>query len=146
MQVVIRSAKPGDRNEIQARLKEAGLPYQDILPHLDHFLLAESSDRIVGCIGLEIYTDAALLRSLAVHVGDRNKKIGRQLCEEVFDYARRLKVKRIYLLTETAADFFRKLGFEQIERSLAPVTIQSTAEFKSLCPSSATCMVLSLSS
>jgi amino-acid N-acetyltransferase len=146
MQVVIRSATRGDQIEIQSRLKEAGLPYQDILPHLDHFLLAESSDGVVGCIGLEIYTDAALLRSLVVRVGDRKKKIGRRLCEEVFDYARRLQVKRIYLLTETAADFFRKLGFEQIERNLAPVTVQSTAEFKSLCPSSATCMVLLLPS
>lgn len=144
MQVVIRSATPGDQVEIQTRLKEAGLPYEDINPHLDHFLLAESSERIIGCIGLEIYADDALLRSLVVHVDDRKKKIGRRLCEEVLDYAYRLRVRRIYLLTETAADFFRKLGFEKIERSLAPETIQSTAEFKSLCPSSAACMVLSL--
>lgn len=146
MQVVIHSATPSDQHEIQARLKEAGLPYQDITPHLNHFLLAESYGGVIGCIGLEIYSDAALLRSLAVLVDDRHKGIGRQLCEEVFEYARRLQVKRIYLLTESAGDFFRKLGFEQIERTLAPESVQSTTEFRSLCPSTATCMVLSLSS
>lgn len=146
MQMVIRAATPSDRHEIQARLKEANLPYQDIIPHLNHFLLAESFGRVIGCIGLEIYSDSALLRSLAVLVDDRHQGIGRELCEEVFEYARRLKVKRIYLLTETAADFFRKLGFEQIERTLAPKSIQSTTEFRSLCPSTATCMVFSLSS
>jgi len=46
----------------------------------------------------------------------------------------------MYLLTTTAEAFFELLGFRRIERHAAPPEIQRSAEFSSLCPSSATVM------
>jgi N-acetylglutamate synthase-like GNAT family acetyltransferase len=46
----------------------------------------------------------------------------------------------LYLLTETAKDFFLKRGYHVVPRAAAPTALQTTAEFKSLCPASAICM------
>jgi len=41
----------------------------------------------------------------------------------------------------TAEKFFKNCKFQQTARETAPVGIQSTAEFKDLCPASAAFMV-----
>jgi amino-acid N-acetyltransferase len=56
------------------------------------------------------------------------------------------EIKRLVLLTQTAADFFARQGFRTIERSSAPEDIQASEEFRSLCPSSAICMAKDLAS
>jgi amino-acid N-acetyltransferase len=55
--------------------------------------------------------------------------------------ATELKIREIYLLTTTAAEFFTHLGYRQVDRALAPAAIASTKEFSSLCPSTAVFMV-----
>jgi len=44
------------------------------------------------------------------------------------------------LLTTTAADFFPKFGFEPIARADVPASVQSSIEFTSACPATATVM------
>ena len=46
--------------------------------------------------------------------------------------------------TKTAAEFFARQGYQVIERSAAPQDMQGSEEFRSLCPSSATCMAKNL--
>ena len=46
-------------------------------------------------------------------------------------------IQSLWLLTETAAGYFEKLGYESIPRSAAPESIQQPAQFKDLCPASA---------
>ena len=58
--------------------------------------------------------------------------------------ARAAQISRLVLLTQTAADFFEHRGYRVIERSSAPEQMQGSAEFRSLCPSSAACMAKSL--
>jgi amino-acid N-acetyltransferase len=58
--------------------------------------------------------------------------------------ARRLEVPAIYLLTTTAERFFPKFGFERIQRTDVPATVQTSIEFTSACPSTATVMRKSL--
>jgi N-acetylglutamate synthase-like GNAT family acetyltransferase len=58
--------------------------------------------------------------------------------------ARAAQITELILLTETAADFFAHQGYRTIERTSAPEAIQMSEEFRSLCPSSATCMAKSL--
>ncbi len=50
------------------------------------------------------------------------------------------KIERLILLTQTAAAFFARYGYQVIGRSEAPADVQGTEEFRSLCPSSAACM------
>lgn len=63
--------------------------------------------------------------------------LGRSVVSELERQARAAQVKCLVLLTETAADFFARQGFRTIERGSAPQDMQTSAEFRSLCPSSA---------
>jgi N-acetylglutamate synthase-like GNAT family acetyltransferase len=49
-------------------------------------------------------------------------------------------ITQLVLLTETAESFFGRLGYGVIERDRAPSAVASSAEFRTLCPSTAVCM------
>jgi amino-acid N-acetyltransferase len=44
------------------------------------------------------------------------------------------------LLTETAKTFFEREGYSVIDRASAPEPVRTSAEFRTLCPQSATCL------
>ncbi|MCI0442093.1 arsenic resistance N-acetyltransferase ArsN2, partial [bacterium] len=120
--------------------KSANLPFEDVENGIGHFLLARSEERLIGCVGLQICGDDALLRSLAVTEKERNRGLGKALVQEILEYASRLNLQNIYLLTTTAENFFRKHGFVNANRTEAPDAIRMTSEFSSLCPSTAVFM------
>ena len=133
-----------EQNEKQIKQLLAGseLHHEDITTaQLKHFLLGWEGPRLVAVVGLEISNHSALLRSLAVAPDYRNRRIATRLVGEIEDYAKSLKMDRIYLLTMTAEIFFKKCGYRRTARDSAPVGIQGTTEFQHLCPASAVCMV-----
>jgi amino-acid N-acetyltransferase len=134
-------AEPADQQAIQLLLKQSDLPYEDIAAHLANFIAAKAGDSIIGVNGIEIYGQDGLLRSLAVEPAFRGKGISRELNARILEYARQKGVKKLYLLTLTAENYSAKLGFRKIERASLPESIQATAEFKSLCPQTAVCML-----
>ena len=83
----------------------------------------------------------ALLRSLAVGENARGKGVGSTLVAHAEHYAASKRVRSLYLLTMTAEAFFKRLGYERIDRSRAPPFIKQTSEFASLCPASSALMV-----
>ncbi|UCF71678.1 MAG: GNAT family N-acetyltransferase [candidate division WOR-3 bacterium] len=139
--VRIRYAVTEDKVRIERLLEEAQLPFVDIKEHLDDFLVAECKNVIVGAVGIEIYGEVALLRSLVVAPSFKNCGVGRTLYEGIVAYAHLNGVRELFLLTTTASQLFKKLGFHKVVRSELPKLIQETNEFKSLCPASAVCMV-----
>ncbi len=136
----IHFAKPEDFKEIRDLLKSANLPFEDVENGIGHFVLARNEQRLIGCVGLQICRDDALLRSLAVSDQERNRGLGKALVQEILEYASRLNLQNIYLLTTTAENFFRKHGFVNANRTEAPDAIRMTSEFSSLCPSTAVFM------
>ncbi len=66
---------------------------------------------MVGCAGLEVYGEAALLRSVVVAPERRGRDEGRRLVEASLDEARQRSVRRVYLFTMYVDAFFRRLGF-----------------------------------
>lgn len=134
-----------DLPEIQALLRANRLPADDIGTALIHdFLLIRHGRELAGAIGLEHKGTAGLLRSLVVREQDRGRGWGRQLVAALETHARHRGVRRLYLLTTGAADFFAALGYREIPRQAAPAGIMDTAQFKSLCPASARLMEKSL--
>jgi amino-acid N-acetyltransferase len=95
---------------------------------------------LAGVVGREVRDAAGLLRSLAVAPGRREQGLGRRLADQAEAAARDRGVRELYLLTTTAEAFFARRGFERADRASAPPDLQATAEFHSLCPSSAVCM------
>jgi amino-acid N-acetyltransferase len=140
---MIRGQPP--RSTAMALLQAQGLPVSDITDeHLETFFYIGSDGSPTGIIGLEVYGADALLRSLAVAERARGKGLGSGLTKHAERYSASMSVRSIYLLTTTAEAFFRRHGYERIDRSRAPPSIERTREFASLCPASSVFMVKSL--
>lgn len=137
----IRSAEPPNLTAIQRLLSTCGLPHGDLTPsHLEHFLVDVDADGLRGVVGVELYGDVALLRSLAVSTTHRDEGIGARLTSKIERYARRHDAHEMYLLTTSASEFFGRRGYSPIDRTELPESIRQTEEASRLCPSSATCM------
>ena len=131
-----------DETQVKQILQECDLPISDIGPaYLENFFAMGDDSGLFGVVGLELYGETALLRSLAVLSRHRGRGTGTQLVSQAEQYARAQGVQRVYLLTTTADRFFLKLGYSPISRDQAPATIQSTLEFSNLCPSSSVIMI-----
>lgn len=144
MTIRYETASAADLTAIGALLGEVGLPRADVDPALQHFIVARDGARIVGCVALEPYGDAALLRSLAVAPTHQGTGLGKALYAEVLAEAKRRHLAALYLLTTTAEGFFRRAGFARVDRAAVPGAVAQSEEFRSLCPATAVCMALRL--
>lgn len=137
----LRPARPEDLAPVLALLRDSDLPIEGVGDAFDRFVVASAEGEIVGVAGLEVYGSAGLLRSVAVAGGWRGRGLGGALTEEVMRAAGRAGVEEVYLLTETAEDFFPRHGFRRIPREDAAASVQASVEFARLCPSSSAVMV-----
>ena len=132
------------RPELEAAirlLQEAHLPTEDLsASHLEHFAYAGPATHPTGLVGLEIFGDLALLRSLAVVPSRRGFGDGQRLLAHAESYARSAGVRELYLLTTTAETFFARRGYARAARDTAPPAIRATREFSGICPASSAFM------
>jgi N-acetylglutamate synthase-like GNAT family acetyltransferase len=142
--VSLRPAAPADWPAIASLLSAHQLPLDGAQAHLATFVVAHQGPEIVGVAGAEVYGTLALLRSVAVAPGLLGQGLGHLLVSTVLDAARRRGIRQIFLLTTTAPDFFKRFGFGLRSRSVVPVALQASAEFRGACPASATLMGLTL--
>jgi amino-acid N-acetyltransferase len=137
-------AKPNEA-AVKQLLSESGLPIEDITTqHLHHFFGCGSGLELEGLVGLELYGDVALLRSLAVASSKRGTGVGSGLVAHAERHARDQGVQSLYLLTTTAEQFFLRRGYARVPRDEAPAAIKGTKEFSGICPSSSAFMVKQL--
>ena len=137
----IERAGPEDADAIFQLLAQHHLPLDGLRDHLATTLVARGDDGpIVGSAALEIYSEGALLRSVAVGPQRQGQGLGRLLTDAAIRLAQDVRVPALYLLTTTAERYFPKFGFERIERADVPSSVQTSIEFASACPSSATVM------
>jgi len=137
----LRSARDGDLPSALALLRDAGLPAEGVAAHFESgYVVAVQDEEIVGMVGLEHHGSHGLLRSLVVAPEARGSGLGRRLAWNRIQCAADEGMGSIWLLTTTAAEFFRALGFESMSRSDAPGEIQQSSEFASVCPASAELM------
>jgi N-acetylglutamate synthase-like GNAT family acetyltransferase len=140
MSVSIERLQVADADEVRRLLVENNLPVQGLSDHWRSALVAREGGRVVGSAALELYGDAALLRSVAVAKDRQQHHIGRDLTIAALDLARISGACTVYLLTTTAEQFFPKFGFQCIGREEVPPSVQASVEFTSACPASATVM------
>jgi amino-acid N-acetyltransferase len=129
-----------DIPKITELLAGYNLPYSDIVPGKQNFIVAEIDNEIIGCAGIEEYGKIALFRSLAINSKYRNLDIGKSLTDKVMAFARENGIQELYLLTTTAEGFFLKQDWEVTDRKELPHEITGTSEFATICPSTAICM------
>ena len=140
-QATIRRSQGADLAAVLALLQSAALPTADLKSAPDlHLWVLEEAASVLGVIGMERYGKCALLRSLAVDPSHRHAGFGYQLVTRLERDAQSEGVEQLVLLTETAEEFFRAVGYEVIDRRYAPEEIKLSTEFRSLCPASAVCL------
>ena len=137
---MIRPATAADLPAAEALLAGAGLTTEGVRDWIDRFVVAEEDGCIAGVAGLELYGDAALLRSVAVADAWRRSGIGRALVERALEVATTAGATDIFLLTTTAERYFPRFGFTAVPRSEVSAPVLASAEFRGACPASATVM------
>jgi amino-acid N-acetyltransferase len=138
---MLREITPGgpEFHRFTAALANAELPTDDLLSEPFRYFAAD--DLAWGGIGVGA---DALLRSVVVARSARNRGFGRLVSEGLVTQARDSGVERLWLLTTSAADFFKALGWRETDRAQAPEAIARSRQFSGLCPASATLMARAL--
>lgn len=140
VQIAVRLATAQDVTRIAALLEANDLPTADLADSRPEFLILEQEAALVGVGGLELFGEVALLRSVAVARDRQKTGLGSRLLGELERHAAQRGIRDLVLLTQTAERFFARRGYQPIERSAIPRSLQTTSEFRLLCPASAICM------
>ena len=117
---VLKKAAPDLLPALQHFLTGMKLPVSDLPADLSGFTLAFDGDELIGTAGMELLGRIGLLRSVAVAETYRSRQLGRQLFSAAIDHAREHGVKEVFLITNTAADYFEKNGFQRMDRGEVP--------------------------
>ena len=126
----IRKAKIGDLKEVQKLINEFArreemIPrsINELYENVRDFFIFEDRGKISGVCALHVlWEDLAEVRSVAVKKELQKTGIGRRLVRRCISDAKRLGVNRVFVLTYQPV-FFRKLGFEDIDKSALPQKI-----------------------
>jgi amino-acid N-acetyltransferase len=129
-EVIVTPAMPGDVCAILDLVAAVHLPPEGIAEAMEYFWVARAGERIVGTVGLEVYNDMALLRSLAVTPARQHTGRGRALTETALSYLITRQFRAVYLLTTTAEAFFARHGFCLVARDAVPASVQQSVEFQ----------------
>lgn len=131
----------GNDADLKAALTEAHLPIDDIEDGGRTFFKALSADgRVIGFSGVERCDGDYLLRSVVLHPDRRGTGLGKAVVEVTV--ASLDPGGAVFLATTSAAPFFARLGFSEVQRDSVPAAVLATRQLSSICPSSATIMKL----
>lgn len=135
--IAIERASPDDRSALEALLTANGLPLAGLELAANTAVVARSNGTFVGCAAIEPHGSVGLLRSVCVAEPERGTGLGRKLVAEAESLAVAAGIGELYLLTETAAAWFPRLGYVSAARAAAPAALTASPEFTGACPDSA---------
>jgi amino-acid N-acetyltransferase len=133
-------ARPGDEGALESLLAAAGLPLDGAAAAFEHGVVARDGDRLAGAAAVELYGTAALLRSVVVDEAFRGGGVGRRLVRAAEEEARAAGVRELYLLTDSAADWFPRLGYQPVDREVARGAVGASIEFTLSCATTGVAM------
>ena len=139
-------ARRADMPAIRDILQRAHLPTASATDDaFGSYFYLRNENGVDGSVGLEVCGEDAILHSLAVSREARGTGFGWMLADVAVQWARHRGCRRIYLLTETASDFFgAKLGFRVVDRSTVSPAVADTVTFRSSTDSKFVAMRLDL--
>ena len=127
----LRPARRADMAAVRKLLADCAFDHE---PARDEqfpaFYVLRNERGTVGSVSLEVLGDDAILRALVVDPEWRGAGYGWMLADMAVSQARWRGVRRIYLLTETASDFFAaKFGFRVVDRSTVGKHVSASETF-----------------
>lgn len=128
-------ATPGDVVAVEALLADAGLPLDGAAAAFDLGVVGRDGPdgTVVAAAAIERFGADGLLRSVVVAPGHRGSGAGRDLVAATEALARETGIRDLWLLTETAIDWFPRLGYEVVERTTATAAVGESVEFTTVC-------------
>ncbi len=100
-------------------------PLAELYERVREFFVCEEKDLIVGAASLHIvWEDLAEIRSLVVSEEYQGRGIGAKLVEACLKEAKELEIPKVFVLT-TSPEFFKKLGFREINKQDLPQKVWS---------------------
>lgn len=136
---MIASVTPDQWPLAVSLVASCNLPTEDLRPGVQQLWGQWVGDRLVGVIGVEVYGDVGLVRSMAVDPEFRGQGLASALYDELAAWWG--SRGPLVLLTETAEGFFARRGFQVVDRAALPEAVHASAEFQGLCPVSAKAMM-----
>jgi amino-acid N-acetyltransferase len=93
----------------------------DVSENIRDFSVIYSGADLIACGALHFYTPTmAEVRSLAVDPKWKSHGVGRRMVEALLDEARQFSLDAVFAFTYVPG-FFRKLGFDEVERGELPL-------------------------
>ena len=93
----------------------------EISEDIRDFSVAYLGERLVGCAALHFYSPTmGEIRSLAVHEDAKEHGVGRRLIDALVQEARMYALDAVFAFTYVV-EFFRKMGFQPVERGELPL-------------------------
>lgn len=137
-QLRIEPAAAEDMAFVLALLDACGLPVEGVREHFARFLVARLGGKRIGCVGMEVYGEHVLLRSLAVAQKARGAGVGEALLSRAMDDARAAGGRTAWGLTTFGKKgLFDRLAFRVVPRPEAPPALLQSSQFRGVCPASA---------
>ena len=127
----VLQARATDLPGVEALLGRTQLKYPDVADHVgDLLIMRDANNVVVGCVAMELYDEAGLLRALATAPDRRGMGFGWMLADNALIRARARGCRRVFLVTENASDFFaEKLGFKRVERAMVDASVLESSQF-----------------
>lgn len=115
---------PAMQELVQEKVKDGTILQRsedEVATNIRSYVLAKEGEKLVGYTALHIHSSRlAEIRSLIVDETYRGRQIGRRMVEFTLDEARELGVQEDVLVLTYLPDFFKKLGFVEIEKEVIP--------------------------
>jgi len=93
----------------------------EVATNIRSYVLAKEGEKLVGYTALHIHSKRlAEIRSLIVDEKYRGQKIGQRMVEFTLEEARTLGVEEDVLVLTYLPEFFKKLGFHEINKEAIP--------------------------
>ncbi|WP_338778880.1 hypothetical protein [Metabacillus sp. FJAT-52054] len=118
----LKLAEPADKSRLIEFVEAAGSNAAGIEEKIDQFVMMTDSDkRIAACIGLEIFGEYGLLRTLVV--SDKlDQAYILSLFQSIHEVGRIKKLKNYYLVAggQGSTEFLEVIGFKQTSKAELP--------------------------
>lgn len=100
-----------------------------------YFAFVDEDGWRVAVGSMEIYGDAAILRSFLTTSCHHGQGLCGNMLEEVAACARREGVKTLYLFSDDESDIFSQHGFMPCQEQTAPDVLRASEQFTTMCKS-----------